>query len=53
MDATDDVVQQHACYHILLWLESILFMEKLANRVSVMPLQFLNPISDAKRYRWG
>ena len=52
-DATDEVVQQHAHYHILVWLGSILFMDKSANRVSVMPLQFLNPISDAKKYSWG
>ena len=30
-DATDDVVQQHACYHILVWLGSILFMDKSAD----------------------
>ncbi|XP_075655066.1 serine/threonine-protein phosphatase 7 long form homolog [Castanea sativa] len=52
-DATDEVVQQHARYHILAWLESILFMDKSADRVSVMPLQFLNPINNAKRYSWG
>ena len=37
-DATDEVVQQHARYHILVWLGSILFMDKSADRVSVMPL---------------
>ena len=52
-DATDEVVQQHARYHILVWLGSILFMDKSVDRVSVMPLQFLNPISDAKKYSWG
>ena len=52
-NATDKVVQQHAHYHILVWLGSILFMDKSADRVSVMPLQFLNPISDAKKYSWG
>jgi len=30
-----------------------LFMDKSADRVSVLPLQFLNPISNAKRYSWG
>ncbi|KAL0000066.1 hypothetical protein SO802_019668 [Lithocarpus litseifolius] len=49
-DAADEVVQQHALYHILVWLGSILFMDKSADRVSVMPLQFLNLISDAKRH---
>ncbi|XP_030924503.1 serine/threonine-protein phosphatase 7 long form homolog [Quercus lobata] len=53
VDATDEVVQQHACYHILNRLGTILFMDKLADRVSVMPLQFLNPISNVKRYSWG
>ena len=52
-DATDEVVQQHARYHILDRLGTILFMDKLADRVSVLPLQFLNPISNAKRYSWG
>ena len=52
-NATDKVVQQHAHYHILVWLGSILFMDKSADRVSVMPLQFLNLISDAKKYSWG
>ena len=28
-------------------------MDKSADLVSVMPLQFLNPISDAKKYSWG
>ena len=52
-DATNEVVQQHARYHILVWLGSIMFMDKLADRVLVMPLQFLNPICDVKRYNWG
>nr|XP_023905012.1 serine/threonine-protein phosphatase 7 long form homolog [Quercus suber] len=52
-DATDEVVQQHARYHILFRLGTILFVDKSADRVSVMPLQFLNPISNAKRYSWG
>lgn len=52
-DATDEVVQQHARYHILDRLGTILFMDKSADRVSVLPLQFLNPISNAKRYSWG
>ena len=52
-DATEEVVQQHVRYHILVWLGSILFMDKSADRVSVMPLQFLNPISNTKRYSWG
>ena len=53
VDATDEIVQQHARYHILDRLGTILFMDKSADWVSVMPLQFLNPISNAKRYSWG
>ncbi|XP_065632064.1 serine/threonine-protein phosphatase 7 long form homolog [Quercus suber] len=49
-DATNEVVQQHARYHILAWLGTILFMDKSADRVSVMHLQFLNLISNTKRY---
>ncbi|XP_075665448.1 serine/threonine-protein phosphatase 7 long form homolog [Castanea sativa] len=52
-DATDEVVQQHARYHILVWFGSILFMDKSADLVLVMLLQFLNPISDTRRYSWG
>ena len=52
MNATDAVMQQHARYHILVWLGSILFMDKSADRVSMMPLELLNPISDAKKYSW-
>ena len=50
VDAIDEVVQQHAHYHILLRVGTILFMDKLADRVSMMPLQLLNPISNVKRY---
>ena len=52
-DATNEVVQQHVRYHILEWLGTILFIDKLVDRVSMMPLQFLNPINNAKRYSWG
>ena len=37
-DATDEVVQQHARYHILDRLGTIFFMDKSVDRVSVMPL---------------
>ena len=52
-NATDEVVQQYARYHILVWLASILFMGKSVDQVSVIPLHFLNPISNAKRYSWS
>lgn len=53
MDANDVVVQQYARYHILVQLGSILFMDKLAQRISIMTLQFFDPINDAKKYSWG
>ena len=52
-DATDEVVQQYARYCILERLGTILFIDKSTDRVLVMPLQFLNPINNAKRYSWG
>ena len=51
---TDDkVVQQHARYHLLVWMGAPLFMDKSADRVSLLPLQFFNPISNARRYSWS
>ena len=47
-DAVDKVVQQHARYHQLVWMGALLFMDKLADRVSLLPLQFLNPISNVR-----
>ena len=52
-DAGDEVVQQHARYHLLVWMGALLFMDKLADRVSPLPLQLLNPISNARQYNWG
>ena len=52
-DTGDEVVQQHACYHLLVRMGALLFMDKSADRVSLMPLQLLNPISNARRYSWG
>nr|XP_023919086.1 serine/threonine-protein phosphatase 7 long form homolog [Quercus suber] len=52
-DASDEVVQQHARYHLLVWLGALLFMDKSADRVSLLPLQLLNPISNARQYSWG
>ena len=53
VDASDEVVQQHGCYHLLVQMGALLFMDKSANRVSLVPLQLLNPISNARRYSWG
>ena len=52
-DADDEVVQQHACYHLLVRIGALLFMDKSADRVSLVPLQLLNPVSNARRYSWG
>ena len=30
-----------------------MFMDKSVDWMSMMPLQFLNPISDAKKYSWS
>ncbi|KAK9984195.1 hypothetical protein SO802_033720 [Lithocarpus litseifolius] len=47
-DSGDEVVQQHAHYHLLIWMGALLFMDKSADRVSLLPLQLLNPISNAR-----
>ena len=47
-DAGDEVEQQHARYHQLVWMGALLFMDKLADRVSLLLLQFLNPISNVR-----
>ena len=51
-DVGDEVVQQHAHYHLLVWIGALLFKDKLADQVSLLPLQFLNPISNARQYNW-
>ncbi|XP_075659277.1 serine/threonine-protein phosphatase 7 long form homolog [Castanea sativa] len=52
-DAGDKVVQQYACYHLLIRMGALLFMDKSADRVSVLALQFLNPINNVRQYSWG
>ena len=52
-DAGDNVVQQYARYHLLVRMGALLFMDKSTNWVSLLPLQLLNPISNARRYSWG
>ena len=37
-DVGDEVVQQHAYYHLFVWMGALLFMDKLAARVSLLPL---------------
>ena len=52
-DASDEVVQQHAHYHLLVWMGALLFMNKSVDRVSLFTLPLFNPISNARRYSWG
>ena len=52
-DVSDEVVQQHSRYHLLVWMGALLFMDKSVDRVLLLPMQFLNPISNARQYSWG
>ena len=52
-DVGDEVVQQHACYHLLVRMGALLFMDKSADRVLLVPLQLLNLISNTRWYSWG
>ena len=38
VDAGDEVMQQHARYHLLVWMGALLFMDKSTDRVSLLPL---------------
>ena len=53
VDADDEVVQQNARYHLLVWMGALLFMDKLADRVSLLTLPLFNLISNARQYSWG
>ena len=52
-DVGDKVMQQHASYHLLVRMGALLFMDKSADRVSLLTLQLFNPISNARQYSWG
>ena len=52
-DASDEVMQQHARYHLVVWMGALLFMDKSADRVSLITLLLLNPFSNARQYSWG
>ena len=52
-DVDDEVVQQNALYHLLVRMGALLFMDKLADRVSLLTLPLFNPISNARQYSWG
>ena len=46
-------MQQYARFYILGMLGGILFMDMFGKRISIMYLQFFNPISNGKNYSWG
>ena len=52
-DATSLQVQQYSWYYILEMLGGMVFMDKSGDQILVMYLQFLNPISNLKKYNWG
>ncbi|XP_065635837.1 serine/threonine-protein phosphatase 7 long form homolog [Quercus suber] len=52
-DATEQLLQQYARFYILEMLGGTLFMDKSGEWVSLMYLQFFNPISNGKKNSWG
>ena len=52
-DATEELMQQYARFYMLGMLGGTLFMDKSGEWVSIMYLQFFNPISNGKKYSWG
>ena len=53
INAPKELVQQYARFYILEMLGGTLFMDKSSERISIMYLQFFNPISNGKNYSWG
>ena len=53
VDADDKVVRQNACYHLLVPMGALLFMDKSTDWVSLLTLPLFNPISNARQYSWG
>ena len=52
-DANEVLAQQYARFYILGMLGGMLFMDKSGERLSIMYLQFFNPISNGKNYSQG
>ena len=50
--ADDEFVQHNARYHLLVRMGALLFMDKSADRVSLLTLPLLNPINNARQYSW-
>ena len=53
VDATEVLIQPYARFYILGMLGGMLFMDKFGEQLSIMYLQFFNPISNGKNYSWG
>ena len=53
VNAPKELVQQYARFYILEMLGGTLFMDKSSKWISIMYLQFFNPISNGKNYSWG
>ena len=53
VDATEVLMQQYALFYILGMLGGMLFMDKSGKRLSIMYLQFFNPINNINNYSWG
>ena len=49
-DTDNEVVQQNVRYHLLVRMGALLFMDKSANRVSLLTLPLFNPIGNARQY---
>ena len=46
-------MQKYARFYIVEMLGGTLFMDKGGDRISIMYLQFFDPISNGKKYSWG
>ena len=53
VDTPKEFVQKYARFYILEMLGGTLFMDKSGDRISIMYLQFFDPISNGKKYSWG
>ena len=52
-DADDEFMQQNAHYHLLVRIGALLFMDKSADRVSLLTLPLFNLINNARQYSWS
>ena len=53
VDAPKELVQKYARFYILEMLGGTLFMDKSGDQISIMYLQFFDPISNGKKCSWG